>query len=95
MMQGPEAVVAAIFIAAVGGTGLILAQAVAKRIARSPTGSAEIEAMKDELAQLRAEMDDMRAKVGDMDELHNRVDFAERVIGQMKNQAVLPPGGGH
>ncbi len=91
-MQGPEAVVAAIFFAGVGGTGLILAQAVAKRIARGRPSSAELEAMRDELAQLRAEVGDMRARVADVDELHNRIDFAERVIGQLKNKPALPGG---
>ncbi len=73
---------------------ITLTRAFAKRITGAAAAPAELEAIKDELAQLRADMDDMRAKVGDMDELHNRVEFTERVIGQMKNQAVLP-GGGH
>lgn len=94
MMQGPEAVVALVFFGSVGITAITLARGYAKRLAGGSVSAAELEAMKDEMAELRTEVEEMRARVADLDELQNRLDFTERVIGQMKNKPVLP-GGGH
>jgi hypothetical protein len=51
-----------------------------------------------EVADLRAEIADLRQRLaetearlgGDVDELHNRVDFAERLLAQQKAQHGLP-----
>lgn len=75
-----------------GATVLTLARAVAKRIAGGTSNPRDIEAMKDEIAMLRAEVEELHHKVGDVDDINNRLDFTERVIGQLKNKGALPGG---
>jgi len=70
---------------------LILARAVARRIAGGPTGAREIEALRDEVAQLRAELDGVEGRLSDVDELQNRLDFAERVLAQVRERGLLAP----
>ena len=94
MMQGPEAMVAMVVFGSIGVTAVTLARAYGKRIAGGGASNATIEALKDEVAQLRAEMEDMQSRVEGLDELHNRVDFAERMIGQLKGKPLIGGGAG-
>ncbi len=88
-MSGPEAVVAVVFFAGTGGALLMVGQAVAKRIAGGSPGAREVEALRDEVAQLRAEMDGVQGRLSDVDELQNRVDFAERLLAQARERGLL------
>ena len=72
---------------------LTLAKAVAQRIAGTGMSAREVEALRDEVAQLRGEVDQMHGRLGDVEELQNRVDFAERMIAQLKGRNALPGGG--
>jgi len=86
-------VVALVVFGSVGSIGGILARGFARRIGGGGS-SREVDALRDEVAQLRAEVDDLHARVGDVNEIQNRLDFAERVIGQLKGKGALPGGGG-
>ena len=55
---------------------------------------AELEALKEEVGRLKAELESVHGRLADIDEIQNRLDFTERVIGQMKNKPALPGGGG-
>ncbi|HXJ78009.1 MAG TPA: hypothetical protein VMS64_04925 [Candidatus Methylomirabilis sp.] len=88
-MSGPDAMVALVVFGSAGATVLTLARAYAKRIAGSAPGSKEIEALRDEVAQLTAEVDDLRGRLGPMDEIQNRLDFAERLLAQAKERGLL------
>ncbi len=90
-MQGPEAVVAVVFFAGVGGSLLLVGQAVAKRIAGGGASSREIEALRDEVAQLSADVEDLRGRVAPLDEIQNRLDFTERLLGQARERGLLNP----
>ncbi|MGD0992429.1 MAG: hypothetical protein ABR998_08160 [Gemmatimonadales bacterium] len=90
-MSGPEAIVAVVFFASVGGVGMTLARAFAKRIAGGGVGAREVEALRDEVAQLRAEVDDLHGRVAPVDEIQNRLDFAERLLGQARERGQLSP----
>ncbi len=88
-MSGPDAIVAVVVFAGIGATVLTLAKAVAKRIASGTPGSHEIESLRDEVAQLSAEVEDLRGRVGPLDEIQNRLDFAERLLGQARERGLL------
>jgi hypothetical protein len=66
-----------------------LARAVAQRIARGGAGSKEVEGLRDEVAQLRAEVDELHGRVAPVDEIQNRLDFAERLLAQVRERGVL------
>jgi cell division protein FtsB len=89
VMQGPEAIVAVVFFASVGGIGYTLARAFAKRIAGGAVGAKEVEALRDEVAQLRAEVDQLHDRVAPVDEIQNRLDFAERLLAQARERGQL------
>ncbi len=91
MMQGPEAVVALVFFGFTGASVLVLVRAFAKRIAGGAPGAKEIEALRDEVAQLAAEVEDLRGRVAPLDEIQNRLDFTERLLGQAKERGLLSP----
>jgi len=76
-------------IVLVGVSVLTLAKAFAKRIAGGAAGAKEIEALRDEVAQLRAEVDDVRAQLPNVDEIQSRLDFAERLLGQVRERGLL------
>ncbi len=75
--------------AGAGSVLLTLARALAKRIAGGAAGSKEVEALRDEIAQLGAEVDDLRSRVAPIDEIQNRLDFAERLLAQAKERGQL------
>jgi len=64
--------------------------AIAKRIAGTRTDPKEIEELRADVADLRGELEHMRERVGQVDELQERVDFAERLIAQQRSQSALP-----
>ncbi len=88
-MSGPEAVVAVVVFAGAFGVVGTLARAVAKRIAGGAAGTREVEALRDEVAQLRAEVDGMQGRMRDVDEIQNRLDFTERMLAQAKERGLL------
>lgn len=52
----------------------------------------EIESLRVEVAELRAELDEReRGQTAQLDELHNRLEFAERLLAKV-NREVLPGG---
>jgi hypothetical protein len=71
-----------------GATVLTLARAFAKRIAGGAGGSREIEALRDEVALLRAEVDELHGRVAPVDEIQNRLDFAERLLSQARERGL-------
>ena len=75
--------------AGAGSVLLTLARALAKRIAGGAAGSREVEALRDEVAQLRAEVDDLHGRVAPLDEIQNRLDFAERLLAQARERGQL------
>jgi len=83
-------------LAITGGVVVPIGIAFAKRIARGGAGAAverEVLAMRDELEQLRAEVDGVHGRLAQVDEIQGRLDFAERVLAQAKERGALPPGG--
>jgi hypothetical protein len=80
--------------------GLSLVTAVARRIAgpSSNRGSlqiggvsnAQVDALRDEVDQLRAEVAELRARAGELDDVQNRLDFAERLLAQVREKTALP-----
>jgi hypothetical protein len=76
-----------------GGVAVLtLVRAVAKRIAGGGAGSPEVEALRDEVAQLRGEVDDLHARLAPLDEVQNRLDFAERLLAQARERPRLAEG---
>ena len=82
---------AIVVFGSVGGVALTLARAFAKRIAGGAGGSREVEALRDEVGQLRAEVDDLHGRVTPLDEIQNRLDFAERLLAQARDRGALSP----
>jgi hypothetical protein len=83
-----EGVLAIIFIFG-GGTVFLLSispieKAYAERVRAKTLESAPPD------PQVLAELDDLRTQVT---ELHERMDFAERLLAQRKEEGQLPPGG--
>lgn len=71
-----------------------IGKAIARRIGGKETESGDLEDVRAELTELRERLADTEARLGgEMDEVHNRLDFAERVIGQQKPGHALPGGG--
>ena len=62
-----------------------IGHAIAKRIGGG--GGGDVDALRGEVADLRAELD---ARLGQLDELQERVDFAERALAQVKAREALP-----
>ncbi len=90
-MNNGAQVVAVFALIAFGGTAtLMLVRAFAHRIAGRGTDNRELQGIKDELDQLRAEHDDMRTRLGQVDEIQSRLDFAERVLAQSRGKDALP-----
>jgi hypothetical protein len=86
---------AAVVLAIAGGVVIPIGLAFAKRIARGGGGAAmerEVLAMRDELDQLRAEVDSVHGRLEQVDEIQGRLDFAERMLAQVKDRPALPPG---
>jgi len=89
VMGGPESVGMLAMVALVGVSILTLAKAFAKRVAGGASDAREIEALRDEVAQLRADFEAMQARLADVDEIQNRLDFAERLLAQARERGQL------
>jgi hypothetical protein len=50
----------------------------------------EVEALRDEVDELRAEVAELRSRSGELDDVHNRLDFAERMLAQVREKNALP-----
>jgi cell division protein FtsB len=72
-----------------GVSVLILVRAIARRIGGGAAGVRALEALRDEVAQLRAEVDDLHGRVAPVDEIQNRLDFAERLLAQVRERGQL------
>jgi len=67
----------------------MLARAVARRIVSGATPPREVESLRDEVAQLRAEVDELHGRLAPLDEIQNRLDFTERLLAQAKERGLL------
>ena len=90
-MQGSDAIVAVVVFGGIAAVVVPLARAVDKRIAGGAGGAREIETLRDEVAQLRAEMEGVQGRLSDVDEIQNRLDFAERLLAQARERGLLNP----
>jgi hypothetical protein len=90
-MSGPDAIVAVVVFAGAGSVLLTLAKGVARRIAGGAPDSRDVEGLREEIAQLRADVDALHGRVEPMDEIQNRLDFAERLLAQVKERGLLNP----
>jgi len=53
-------------------------------------GKQAIEELREEVDQLRAEVEQLRLRGAELDDVHNRLDFAERMLAQVKEKNALP-----
>ncbi len=88
-ISGPDAIVAVVVFGGAASVALTLARAYAKRIVGGAVSSREIEGLRDEIAQLRAEVDDLHGRLAPMDEIQNRLDFTERLLAQARERGQL------
>ena len=88
-MNGGEALAALAFFGMMAAVLTPLARALSRRIGGGADASATNE-LRDEVADLRAELEDMRGRVALVDELQERLDFTERALAQVKNRDALP-----
>jgi hypothetical protein len=66
-------------------------RAFARRLGGNKETSADLDDLRAEVAELRAELDDARTRLGgSVEELHGRLDFAERMLAQGKEKTALP-----
>ncbi len=90
-MQPPDAIAALGFFACIAIVGSRIANAIGNRVGRG-AAQQELNAMRDEVDQLRSELDHVQARLNDVDDLQNRLDFAERMLGQLRSGGALPGG---
>jgi len=88
-MSGPESIVALVAFGFAGTSALVLVRAIARRITGGAPGSKEVEGLREEVAQLRAEVDVLHDRVAPVDEIQNRLDFAERMLAQVRERGLL------
>jgi len=85
-------IAAVVLFAAAGSVLTPIARAVGRRIAGPADRDAalDVRALREEVEQLRAEVDAMQGRVGQMDEIQERLDFAERMLAQARSRGALP-----
>ncbi len=104
--MGDIEIIRIIVVAAIAMGGLTMVSAVARRISGpygrrfraqqmmaglgGGVDPAEHDALRDEVAQLRAEVESLQGRIANLDEIQNRLDFAERMIAQARNKPALP-----
>jgi hypothetical protein len=49
-----------------------------------------VEDLRDEMDQLRAEVAELRSRTAELDDVQNRLDFAERMLAQVREKNALP-----
>src|SRR5262245_57413835 len=67
-----------------------IGRAIARRIGGDKVDEGEVAELRGELSELRAELDDTRSRLAQLDEMQERLDFAERVLAQARDKAALP-----
>lgn len=71
-----------------------LTRALAKRIGGGNVNESElvreIQGLRDDIDALRADVADSHRRLAELDDVQNRLDFAERVIAQNKDRGALP-----
>ena len=77
---------------AVGFSFTPIGRAIARRLGGGAPDDVALRALQHEVDDLRAELDAMRARLQDVDEMQGRLDFAERVLAQVREKPVLPGG---
>jgi uncharacterized protein involved in exopolysaccharide biosynthesis len=71
-----------------------IGRGIARRLGGETVNDQDVTALREEVVQLRAEIDELHGRLEQMDELANRVDFAERMLAQVRAGPGLPAGGG-
>ncbi|MDO8666455.1 MAG: hypothetical protein Q7J79_07575 [Gemmatimonadales bacterium] len=96
-ISGPEFLISMMsFLLIAGSVGFAftpIGRAIARRLGGAgPDGEAqrEVASLREEVDQLRGELGEMQGRVAELDDLHNRVDFAERLIAQVKTKGAFP-----
>ena len=90
-MQPPDAIVALGFFACISIVGTSIARVISGRIGRRGAQQ-ELNAMRDEIDQLHADLEHMQGRLAQVDDMQERLDFAERMLGQLKSGGALPGG---
>ena len=88
-MNAPEAIAALAFFGMIAAVATPLARAFAQRIG-GRSGDTDTQALRDEVTDLRAELDNMRGRMAQLDELQERLDFTERALTQVMARDALP-----
>jgi len=55
-------------------------------------GKQAMDELRDEVEALRAEVEQLRARSVELDDVQNRLDFAERMLAQVRERTALPGG---
>ncbi len=75
------------------GRSRLAADALRHTLIGSDAGSHRaLEELRDEVDHLRAEVSDLRSRSGELDDVQNRLDFAERMLAQVREKNALPGG---
>lgn len=75
------------------GRGRLAREALHLQLGGADAGSQRaIEELRDEVDQLRAEVADLRSRSAELDDVQNRLDFAERMLAQVRERNALPGG---
>jgi hypothetical protein len=86
----PETILAASVVIITASVVIPIGRAIARRIAGGSGGSdahREVADLRDEVAELREETGTIRRELS---EAHERLDFAERLLAQVKDRPALP-----
>jgi hypothetical protein len=67
-----------------------IGRAIARRIGGASADADETAALRDEVADLRHELDQVHSRMAQLDQVQERLDFAERVMAQGKDRGALP-----
>jgi hypothetical protein len=78
---------------AIGFSFTPIGRAIARRLGGGgpdAESTRELRALQGEVDELRSEVDGMRGRLGELDELHGRLEFAERMLAQVREKSALP-----
>lgn len=81
-----------IMMGVVGVSFSPLGRAIGRRLGGGSEDGPAVDAMRNEVAELRAEVDEMLRRVEQLDDVQNRLDFAERMLAQVRQKNALPGG---